>query len=163
MYHLSQWWLIISKIHWHSPDGNFTRHISHQSLEVTWDLVIHNFIPISQANELADHCKSYSLVKSLFTKCPTGLYMYHYENDYIPSLKVSVWLWYWYVVQSRSGLGNTYKFEYVSNLKDNVLHWCTYHEYLLSVGREHCSGGTSLDLSIGGILEIILGFWNGNN
>ena len=42
-HYLSQWWLIINKVHWHSHKGNFTRYLSHQSLKQNWKLLILRF------------------------------------------------------------------------------------------------------------------------
>ena len=39
-HYLSQCWLIISEVQWHSYQGNFTRYLNHQSLKSLWKLCI---------------------------------------------------------------------------------------------------------------------------
>ena len=49
-HYLNQCWLIISKVQWHSYQGNFTRDASTvgQWLKSVWKLHIYNFLQISQ-------------------------------------------------------------------------------------------------------------------
>ena len=48
-YYLNQHWLMIIKVQWQSPEGNFhKRDLRHQLLRLVWELLIKNIIEISQ-------------------------------------------------------------------------------------------------------------------
>ena len=67
--YLNQCWLIISKVHWHSSEGNFTRNQYWRYLSLIWVLKL----PIwDHSKKSIRHHWVYSLSYAFFMKLPSG-------------------------------------------------------------------------------------------